>query len=141
VGDLAISTTSVLYGFNADYMLPDGLPAKPLAVTLQNNGVVVNGAVLQNQPVAGQSAFLISICNTSSTQSHRVTTFGAKLVSLTPYGGELNVLNACAFLYSRPTGTGGECATGFSPDLDITLQFAASPAVGATATQALPSKL
>jgi hypothetical protein len=139
VGDLAISTTSVLYGFNADYMLPDGLPAKPLAVTVQNNGITVHGAILQNQPVVGQSAFLISICNTSNTQSHRVTTFGAKLVSLTPYSGQLNVLNACAFLYSRPTGWGGECATGFSPDLDITVQFAASPAFGATATQAPPS--
>jgi hypothetical protein len=49
------------------------------------------------------------------------------------------VLNACAFLYARPTGTGGECASGFSPDLDITLQFAAFPAVGVTATQTLPS--
>jgi len=34
MGDLAISKADVLYGFNADYMLPDGLStAQPLAVT------------------------------------------------------------------------------------------------------------
>src|SRR5690348_5836295 len=39
IGDLTISTAEVLYGFNADYMLPDTIStSQPLTVTTQNNG-------------------------------------------------------------------------------------------------------
>src|SRR5262249_39165405 len=100
MGDLAIGRSEVLYGFNADYMLPDGLPAKPLSVTLRNNEVVVLGTDIQSRIVVRPVAFLIGICNTSSTRGHRLTAFGAKLTSLVPYAGRLNSLNACASLYS-----------------------------------------
>jgi len=135
LGDLAISAPSVLYGFNADYMLSDGLPVdKPLTVTMQDNTGYVQGGAIQSRPVV-QAAFVVSVCNTSSAHTHRLTSFGVMLDSLTSYGGQLNALNGCAFLYSRPTGTGGECASGYSPDLELSFQLPGSAVPHATATQ------
>lgn len=135
-GDLAMSVPTALYGFNMDYMLPDGLsPDKPLPVTLQQNVGYVLGAAIESRPVL-QGAFVITVCNTSSTRTHHLTSFGVMLDSLTAYTGQLNVLNGCAFLYSRPTGTGGECASGYSPDLELTtFQMSGSAAPHATVAQ------
>ena len=132
VGDLLIDEPSVLYGFNADYMLPDGLPAKPLAVKIQDNGAFTLGSPLTSRTVVQPNGFVITVCNTSATRTHSLTAFGVTLVSLTPYTGSLNALNGCAYLYGSPNGVGGECASGFSPDVELTASFpagAGAPAV------------
>ncbi|HEX9069542.1 MAG TPA: hypothetical protein VF807_12295, partial [Ktedonobacterales bacterium] len=43
IGDIVLGPPEVFYGFGDDYALPDGLPDKPLSVTLQNNQSVVLG--------------------------------------------------------------------------------------------------
>lgn len=134
VGDLAVGAPYVLYGFNADYMLPDGLPNAPLELDIHDNGAYIHGANIESQPVAEPAAFDIGICNTSRAQTHRLTAFGATLTALTPYSGQLNTLNGCAFLYALPSGANGECASGFSPDVEVMLTFAASASSGAVAT-------
>lgn len=119
IGDLAISRPSVLYGFNADYMLPEGISTtKPLTVTLQSGGPYVLGINYKNQPVVRPGDFIISVCNTSTTNIHHLTNLGVIMTSLTPYSGQLNTLNGCALLYGRPTDRGGECASGYAPDLE-----------------------
>ena len=135
-GDLAINPPTVLYGFNMDYMLPDGIsPDKPLTVTLQQNGGYALGAAIESRAVM-QGGFVITVCNTSSVRTHQLTSFGVMLDSLTAYAGQLNVLNGCAFLYGRPTGIGGECASGYSPDVELpTFQMSGSAAPSATVTQ------
>ncbi|HET9111273.1 MAG TPA: hypothetical protein VFN78_10650 [Ktedonobacterales bacterium] len=135
VGDLLIDTPSVLYGFNADYMLPDGMSAKPLAVTLQDNGAFVLGAPLQRRTVVQPNGFVITICNTSMTRVRSLTTFGVRLQSVTPYTGSLNALNGCAYLYGSPQGFGGECASGFSPDVELTAHFPSGATAQAVVTQ------
>lgn len=141
-GDLAISAPTILSGFNMDYMLPDGLsPDKPLTVTLQQNAGYTLGAAIESRAVL-QGAFVITVCNRSSTRTHQLTSFGVTLDSLTAYAGQLNVLNACAYLYSRPHGTGGECASGYSPDVELpTFQMSGSATPGATVTQAPASPI
>lgn len=135
VGDVAITKPAVLYAFNADYKLPDGLPAdKPLVMTLNNNEPTLNGAAIEAGAVI-QGSFLITICNTSSARAHTITALGVMLDSLTPYSGSLNAINGCAYLYSRPNGTGGECASGYEPDMEIGFQLSGAAAVGATNTQ------
>ena len=135
VGDLLIDTPSVLYGFNADYMLPDGMADKPLAVTLQDNGAFVLGAPLQRRTVVQPNGFDITVCNTSMTRVRSLTAFGVRLQSVTPYTGSLNALNGCAFLYGSPDGFGGECASGFSPDVELTARFPADATAQAVVTQ------
>jgi len=138
IGDLSFSKPDVLYGFNADYMLPDGLStAHPLAVTTQNNGAFVLGAALESRAVVQPVEFFLEICNTSATDTHHLGDFGVRLTSLTPYAGHLNVLNGCALLYARSGGFGGECASGYSPDVEESFQFAANATVPATVTQTL----
>ena len=136
LGDLALSTPSVLYGFNADYMLPDGLPDKPLTVTVQNGSAYVAGSQLEGRAVVGTSvAFVVEFCNTSASRTYHLTAFGAKIASVTPYTGSLNALNGCAYLYGRPNGIGGECSSGFSPDVELSFTFAnAAPQTSATQT-------
>lgn len=135
VGDLLIDKPSVLYGFNADYMLPDGLPTRPLAITLRDAGSFVLGAPLQGRTVVQPDGFVITICNTSTTQVRSLTAFGVTLASLMPYVGSLNALNGCAYLYGRPNGVGGECASGFSPDIELTARFPSDATSGAVVTQ------
>lgn len=138
VGDFVISKASVFYGFNANYMLPDSTPAgKPLVVSVQNNQGYVNGNAIQSLPVVEPASFLVSICNVAAS-THRLTSLSVKLVSLTPYSSQLNTLNACGFLYSRTQSFGGECASGYSPDVDQTLQFPANATAPATVTLTLP---
>jgi hypothetical protein len=138
IGNLAISTPEVLYGFNDDYMLPDGLStSQPLTVTTQNNGAFVLGSALESRAVVQPVEFLLEICNTSTTTTHHLDGFGVRLTSLTPYVGQLNVLNGCALLYARSGGFGGECASGYSPDVEESFQFAANAAASATVTQTL----
>lgn len=140
IGDLAVSAPTVLYGFNADYMLPDGLStSQPLPVTTQNNGAFVFGGALQSRAVVQPVEFLVDICNTSKASTHHLGTFGVKLTSLTPYAGQLNALNACASLYARSGSIGGECASGYSPDIEASFQFAASATAPTTVTQTLAS--
>jgi hypothetical protein len=135
LGDLVISAPEVLYGFNADYMLPDGLATnKPLTVTLQDNEPYALGSALGSRP-AVHAAYVVTVCNTSSAQAYRLTSFGVMLASLRPYNGRLNTLNGCAFLYSRPNGTGGECASGYSPDLSMTFKLSDWTPSRATAIQ------
>jgi hypothetical protein len=136
IGDLILAPPAVFYGFGDDYALPDGLPDKPLSVTLQNNEAVVLGTNVMSMPVAGAQGFLVMLCNVSKTQSHQLKSFGATLVSLTPYVGQLNTVNACAYLYARTSGFGGECASGFQEDLDASLTFPATATAGASATWA-----
>lgn len=138
MGDLAISKPEVLYGFNADYMLPDGLStSQPLAVTTQNNGAFVLGSALQSRAVVQPVEYLLEICNTSISNTHHLGDFGVRLTSLTLYAGQLNVLNGCALLYARSGGYGGECASGYSPDVEESFQFAANATAAATVTQTL----
>ncbi len=140
VGDLSVSTPAVLYGFNADYMLPDGLStAQPLTITTQNNVAFVLGSGLESRAVVQPVEFLVEICNTSTTSTHHLDAFGVRLTSLTPYMGQLNVLNGCAELYARSGSIGGECASGYSPDIEESFQFTASATVPATVTQTLAS--
>jgi hypothetical protein len=49
----------------------------------------------------------------------------------------LNALNGCASLYARSGSIDGECASGYSPDVEESFQFAANAAVSATVTQKL----
>jgi hypothetical protein len=138
MGDLAISNPDVLYGFNADYMLPDGLSTtQPLIVTTQNNSAFVLGAALESRAVVQPVEFLLEICNTSTATTHHLGDFGVRLTSLTPYAGQLNALNGCASLYARSGSIDGECASGYSPDVEESFQFAANAAVSATVTQKL----
>jgi hypothetical protein len=138
LGDLAISKPTVLYGFNADFMLPDGLSTtQPLTVTTQANGALVLGSALQNRAVVQPVAFLVDICNTSTVNIHHLGDFGVKLTSLTQYLGQLNVLNGCATLYAGANSIGGECASGYSPDVEESFQFAANATASATVTQSL----
>lgn len=138
MGDLAISKPEVLYGFNADFMLPDGLStAHPLTVTTQNNGAFVLGGALQSRAVVQPVEFLVDICNTSTSSTHHLGDFGVRLTSLTPYAGQLNVLNGCASLYARSGSIGGECASGYSPDIEESFQFAANATAPATVSQTL----
>lgn len=138
MGDLAISKPEVLYGFNADYMLPDGLSTtQPLIVTTQNNSAFVLGGALESRAVVQPVEFFVDICNTSRATTHHLGDFGVRLTSLTPYAGQLNALNGCALLYARSGGFGGECASGYSPDVEESFQFAANAAVSATVTQKL----
>lgn len=133
-GDLAITPPTVMYGFNADYKLPDGLPMdKPLVVTVQQNEPYVQGAALESGPVI-QGAFVITVCNTSSTRAHKLTSYGVMLASLTPYSGKISALNGCAFLYSRPTGYGGGCDSGYQPDVEQSYQLPGSATPGAKVT-------
>ena len=136
-GDLAITPPTVLYGFNADYMLPDSIPTdKPLALTLDhNNAYTARGETLEAGPVI-QGSFLITVCNTSPTRAHTLTSFGVMLDTLTSYSGSLNAINACAFLYSRPTGVGGECDSGYSPDIQQAYQLPGAGTPGAAVTDA-----
>lgn len=135
LGDLAITAPTVLYGFSADYMLPDNLPTdKPLSVTIQNNSGYVLGSPIESRAVVG-GAYLIDICNTSTTHTHSLTIFGVKLNSLTSYSGHLNAINACAFLYGRSGGWGGECDTGFEPNLTLSFQLPGSATPGSAQTQ------
>ncbi|HEX8996638.1 MAG TPA: hypothetical protein VF812_11450 [Ktedonobacterales bacterium] len=133
IGDLIISKPMALFAFNSDFALPDGLPSRPLQVTIQNNSAYVDGAPLQSRPLAQSVAFVIGVCNASATTSHRLTGFGMKLATLATYTGSLNVLNACAFLYGGNTGFGGECASGYSPDVELSFTFPAQAAQGSTA--------
>lgn len=138
IGDIAISKPTVLYGFNSDYMLPDGIStAKPVTITTQNNRPYISGNALESATVVEPVAFVISVCNTSTTTTHHLTNLGAALASLTPYTGQLSALNGCAFLYARSGGIGGECASGYSPDLEVTLQFPANASAQAKVTQTL----
>ncbi len=138
IGDLAISKPEVLYGFNADYMLPDGLStSQPLTVTTQNNGAFVLGSALESRAVVQPVEFFLDVCNTSTYKTHHLGDFGVRLTSLTPYAGQLNVLNGCALLYARSGGYGGECASGYSPEVEESFQFAASATAPATVTQTL----
>ena len=138
IGDLAISRPEVLYAFNADYMLPDGLStSQPLAVTTQNNGAFVQGSALESRAVVQPVEFFVDICNTSTSTTHHLGDFGVRLTSRTPYAGQLNALNGCALLYARSGGYGGECASGYSPDVEEQFQFAANASVSATVTQKL----
>ncbi|HEX9036017.1 MAG TPA: hypothetical protein VF808_03415 [Ktedonobacterales bacterium] len=140
VGDLAISAPAVLYGYNADYMLPDNLPLdKPLVVTVQNNqGYLSDGKAIESRTVI-QAAFVISVCNLSSVKAHRLTNYGVMLDTLVPYTGKLNAINGCAELYG-PTPVGGECAGGYSPDVDLSFQMPDS-AAGAVVTQTSSSPI
>lgn len=138
IGDLVISKPEVLYGFNDDYMLPDGLSTShPLTVTTQNNGAFVLGSALESRAVVQPVEFLLEICNTSTTATQHLGGFGVRLTSLTPYAGQLNVLNGCAPLYARSGEYGGECASGYSPDVEESFQFAANATASATVTQTL----
>jgi hypothetical protein len=138
MGDLAVSRPDVLYAFNADYMLPDGLStSQPLAVTTQNNGAFVLGGALESRAVVQPVEFFVDICNISTATTHHLGDFGVRLTSLTPYTGQLNVLNGCALLYARSGGYGGECASGYSPDVEEPFQFAANATASATVTQTL----
>lgn len=134
-GGLAVSPPSVSYGFGDDYMLPAGLPTQPLTVTVQDNGVFVQGAPLQSRPVVQEDAFIETFCNTSATHTYHLTGFGVRLTSLTSYADSLNAMNACAFLYGRPSGWGGECASGFSPDAELSFTFPAGAAPPLVVTQ------
>lgn len=138
MGDLAISKPEVLYGFNADYMLPDDLSAaQPLTVTTQSNGAFVLSGALQSRAVVQPVEFLLDICNTSTSNTHHLGDFGVRLTTLTPYAGQLNVLNGCASLYARSGSIGGECVSGYSPDIEESFQFAANATASATVTQTL----
>lgn len=138
IGDIAVSKPTVLYGFNADYMLPDSVStAKPVTVTVQNNTPYISGAPLESAAVVQPVSFLIGVCNMSATITHRLTNLGVILASLTPYSGQLNALNGCASLYARSGNIGGECASGYSPDLEATLLFPANAAAQAKVTLAL----
>ncbi len=140
MGDLAVSLPTVLYGFNADYMLPDGLSTtQPLAVMTQNNGAFVLGSALESRAVVQPVEFFVEICNTSTSSTHHLGDFGVRLTALTPYAGQLNVLNGCALLYARSGGYGGECASGYSPDIEESFQFASNATASATVTQTLAS--
>jgi hypothetical protein len=135
IGDIAISKPTVLYGFNSDYMLPDSVSTtKPVTITVQNNSPYISGNPLESATVVQPVAFVIGVCNTSTTTTHHVTNLGAILASLTLYSGQLNALNGCAFLYARSGGIGGECASGYSPDLEVTLQFLANASAQANVT-------
>lgn len=134
IGALVIGPPTILYGFNADFALPDDLPTAPLTVTLQNNESTAQGVVTLSRPVVGQGAFLVDICDTSASRSYHVTALAVKLVSRSARSGVLNTLNGCAFLYSRTQGEGGECASGFSPDVEESFAFPAGAVVGAVVT-------
>ena len=134
IGALVIGPPIILYGFNADFALPDDLPTAPLTVIVQNNESTVQGVVTLSRPVAAQGSFLADICDSSASQSYRVTALAVKLVSRVVRTGILNTLNGCAFLYSRTQGVGGECASGFLPDLERTFAFPAAATVGSVVT-------
>lgn len=143
LGDLAMDKPTVLYGFNADYMLPDSLStSKPLTVTIQDNlGRVFGDQQIVSLPVVQPMSFLLDVCNTSTATTHHLTSIGVTLTSLTPYSGQLNALNACAFLYAHTGGFGGECASGYTPDVEVSLAFPTNAMPQATVTQALPDPI
>lgn len=134
MGALSLSAPSVLYGFNSDFALPDNLPIQPLAVTVQNNESYFQMRLVRSRAVAQGASFVVDICDTSTTQSYRLTSVAAILASRTPYTGTLNTLNDCAFFYSRTQSLGGECASGFSPDVEEPFKFSTTSAVGAVVT-------
>jgi hypothetical protein len=136
LGDLVLWPLEVNLAFAQDFALPDGLPDKPLSVTIKDNTSYLGGTPVLSMPMAGAQGFILTVCNASKTTAHQLTSFSAKIASLAPYFGQLNTLNGCAFLYARAGGYGGECASGFQPDVETQNVFASTATAGATATWA-----
>jgi hypothetical protein len=136
LGDLVLWPLEVNFGFAQDFALPDGLPDKPLTVMIKDGTSYLGGTDVLSMPVVGAQGFILTVCNASKTTAHQLTSFSAKIASLAPYSGQLNTLNGCAFLYSRAGGYGGECASGFQPDVETKIVFASNATAGATATWA-----
>ncbi len=116
-GDLYLSTTSpVLANFIA-YQLPDGTPLKPIALPAQYKTIWYN-------PTNPNPSAYMSLCDNQSGQSHTIQTMSLRIISFTPYSGQLNEWQACASVFDPQYGTfptinncGGY---GFQQDLHVT---------------------
>lgn len=103
-GELIASTPRFVFAYPA-YPMQDGEPLNPY----QLNDAAGDGNFTQTIPVnpaiqqvgAGYGFFL---CNTSASASHVVSTFLARIVSFTPYTGQLNAWQPCDGSYSRTRG-------------------------------------
>jgi hypothetical protein len=84
---------------------------------------------------------LITVCNASTTKSHKIERVSVKLSAFTPHRGSLNVWNPCEGTYARPAGVVPlEC--GERPaiwDETVRATFAVNARVGAIAPASLDS--
>lgn len=114
-GDLVISQLAMGGLSYPSVALPNtASPSAPFEV--HGDGPATYAVDFPNSPVVNPSltdhagGFEIGVCNVSSTQAHVLQSVSAKLVSVTPYAGQLNEWMACdGVIDSHHQPTGGGC--------------------------------
>jgi hypothetical protein len=100
-GDILISPTSLNFLAYPSVTLPDGTPTnKPYKLTTAAKDVYT--VDFPNSPATNPSleeihagGYVVTICNTSTSQSHVLQAVSAKIVSSTPYNGQLSSWTLC----------------------------------------------
>jgi hypothetical protein len=130
IGDLLVTQVRL---FNLAYpgrKVADNTPLKPLYV-----GATYNGNLVATDPLTNPNdAYDFSVCNTSATQAHTLSSVSAQIASLTPYSGQLNEWTACKGAYSRSGPIPGGCGGGDPRDETLQAAFVAGAQAGASAT-------
>jgi hypothetical protein len=142
VGDLIVGRAVLGALSYPAVMLPNDTPLKPMQVptAVSNNVWSVAGPLASlppaNPALDGSGAgYEFNVCNASASMHHSVGTISARILSITPFTGQLAVWKACDSAYSRqqPGGGGGCGGMGFY-DETMKVTFPSGAGQGATAT-------
>lgn len=121
-------------------MLPDGTPTnKPYKLTADLSQAYA--ADFPNSPITnpsfheiGGGGYLVTVCNTSTSQAHVLQAVSARITSVTPYTRQLNSWQWCdGTMNSEHHATGGGCGGGVAGCMCFHAVFPGS-SVGTTVT-------
>jgi hypothetical protein len=137
-GDLIVSVGNAFYFSYRE--LPSTIPLKPLQLPDPHDMAAFDAQIpplpAVNPSVGDTSrgvVYGVSICNVSTTASHRIEGASLQIASFTPFVGSVNEIDTCGSQYysrSVPSGlTGGGC--GGAEVTDEALQVTFPPQAGA----------
>lgn len=133
VGDLVVRQADFGLAYPSS-MLPDGTPLNPylLPTGAYQHGIAGSPPTDPNLKEPG-GGYIFTVCNSSATRSHALTSVSLKIASFTPYTGQLNTWSFCDGYFVRPTGAQyGGCGGGFAGDAYLHVSFPASAGAGAS---------
>lgn len=139
LGDMVLSVAFASPAAEFD-QLPDNTPLKPLKVAVQQPTGPVPDPAWPHTILTATTVY-VSMCNSSSTQSHTVSKIHMKIATFTPYTAQLNAWDFCSGVYERPSGvTPPNCGRpGFSSDVALQSTFSTTtPGTIADATGNYP---
>ena len=145
LGDLIIGRATLGALSYPAVMLPSTTPLKPMQVTtaVSNNVWSIGGPLASLPPanpgLTGSGAgYEFRVCNASASTHHTVQAIAARILSHTPFSGQLSVWLACDSAYSRQQPTGGSGCGGmgyYDETMKVTFPSGAIPGTAAIAQQ------